>query len=243
MSTETSALHEALLRGNFRVVDLTHVINNRMPAFDNKQDAFVYETYCSVEENGCFAGAFQMDEHYGTHMDAPAHFVSGAATIDKLAVNRLILPAVVIDVRKEVQADCDYCLTLEKVKQFEKDGSIPNHSAVLLLTGWDERFHSAEDYRNVDEDGRMHFPGYSLEAAAYLVGTRKVSALGIDTLSIDFGFSDTYSVHKEVLASTFFIENLTKLDSLPARGAVIFCGALPIEGGSGCPARVLALVP
>lgn len=244
MSTQKNAVIDALTQGKLRIVDLTHAINEHIPAFDSEPGAFVYERLCSVERDGCFAGAFRIEEHFGTHMDAPAHFVQGAATIDKIAADRLVLPAVVIDARREVEENVDYALTLDKVKAFEKTAAIPAQSAVLLMTGWDKRFRSVNKYRNADKDGCMHFPGYSLEAATYLVEQKQVAAFGIDTLSIDVGPSRDYAVHKRALAGdVYFIENLTNLDLLPPSGALIFCGALAIEGGSGSPARVLAVVP
>jgi kynurenine formamidase len=72
----------------------------------------------------------------------------------------------------------------------------------------------------------------------------KANAFGIDTLSIDYGPSKEFEVHKIALGhKLFMIENLDKLDLLPTHGAVIFCGPMKLEGGSGSPARILAVIP
>jgi kynurenine formamidase len=188
-------------------------------------------------------GRFEVPEHFGTHIDAPIHFVPGTASIDQVPASKFILPAFVLDVRQEVVENSDYVLTTDVIRRFEQDGEIAPNSVVLLLTGWDKHFASWERYRNVGKDNRMHFPGYSNDAASFLVNERHVAALGIDTLSIDAGIDEAYSVHNMALRQNLYlIENLTRLDQLPVRGAILFCGPLAIEGGSGSPARVLAMV-
>jgi len=225
------------------VVDLTHVINTNTPTWEGDQGEYRYEKLTSIAKDGYFSGAFRIPEHFGTHIDAPAHFIEGGPTIEKLSPEHLILPAVVIDVRKEVAENPDYELSVEKITDWERRGKITPGCAVLLLTGWGKRYNDVDSYRNPDNRKHMHFPGYSAEAAKYLVQERGVAGLGIDTLSIDPGQSETFPVHKEALGhDLFLIENLTNLDLLPSRGILLFCGALPIQGGSGCPARVLAIV-
>jgi len=223
------------------VVDLTHVLWSDIPNFHMQKDAFQYGATFTIEKNGFSDGRFSMPLHFGTHVDAPCHFVDGAMSIDQIPAEKLILPAFVIDAGKECEADCDYMLTLEKVKDFERQGDITPGAAVLLHTGWAKRWADPLRYRNADANGTMHFPGFSAEAADYLLNTRGVAALGIDTLSIDPGNSKTYAVHGKALGKgIFMVENLDNLSLLPARGSTVFFGPLPIKGGSGGPARVLA---
>ena len=168
------------------------------------------------------------------HVDAPAHFIAGKTSVDKIEPARLIASAVVIDVRKKVEADSSYQATEADIKSWEQGGPIPQGAAVLLLTGWDARFNDPKQYRNADATGVMRFPGFSIEAIKYLVGTGKVVALGIDTLSIDYGPSKDFAGHTlSHEHGLYHLENLTNLDNVPSRGAVIVVGALPIEGGSG----------
>jgi kynurenine formamidase len=164
-------------------------------------------------------------------------------TIDHIESRRLIAPVVVIDVRAQAKENQDYRLSIADLEAFERGGRVPEGAAVLLLTGWDKRYNDAEKYRNPDKAGALHFPGYSEEAIRYLL-RRNIVALGIDTLSIDYGLSKDFAGHKlSHGGGLYHIENMTNLDKLPARGAAIFVGALPIEGGSGSPARVLAIAP
>lgn len=239
-----SNLIEQIRNRKLDVVDLSHTLNNKTPLFDDKEPEMVYKTLTTCEHDGYRTGSFEMLEHFGTHIDAPAHFVSGTATIDQIAPDKMILPAVVIDCRQEVEKNADYRLTKERILAFEKKTSIPPGAAVFLLTGWGKRWGDAKLYRNADANGESHFPGFGGEAAKYLVEDKKVNALGIDTLSIDYGLSTDFEVHKLALGhKLFMMENIDKLDRLPAEGAVVFCGPMKLEGGSGSPARILAVVP
>lgn len=244
ITTAMTEFFQLLSKGKLRVVDLTQVVNERAPDFSGGKGSFHYQVLSSMESDGCFTDSFSINAHFGTHIDAPAHFSPDDLTMDKVPPKQLILPAVVIDVRKEVEKNADYQLTVQKIQEFEQHGEIAQNSAVLLLTGWDRHYSDTARYRNVDAGNIMHFPGFSLDAARYLVSERKVNALGIDTLSVDPGISQDYSVHNMALpAHAIMIENLTRLDQLSARDILLFCGPLLIEGGSGSPARVLAITP
>lgn len=226
------------------VIDLTHVLTPGIPDFHGDSHAFAAKQLFTVKKDGFANRSFCMPEHLGTHIDAPSHFVEGGQSIDQIQAGRLFLPCVVIDVRDKVKNNPDYCLTTEDVAAFEKSGKIPTGCAVLVLTGWGERWSNVESYRNVDSKGTMRYPAISPEAADFLVNQRRVSILGLDTISLDYGLSTTYQVHKLALAkNVLLIENLAQLEKVPPRGAMLFCGALPMEGGTGSPARVVALVP
>jgi kynurenine formamidase/mono/diheme cytochrome c family protein len=237
-------LLERALKGQAQIVDLTHLLNDKTPTFGGERDAFRYETLSDRKKDGYASGAFRIPEHFGTHVDAPSHFIVWKETIERIKVKKFIAPAVVIDVRAKVEANADYQLTAEDIQEFEKGGAIPEGAAILLLTGWDKRYKEPEKYRNADASGVLHFPGFSLEAIQYLLRNPKIVALGIDTLSIDYGASKNFQGHKISHGSGLYhLENMTNLDKLPARGAVIFVGVLPIEGGSGSPARIIAITP
>jgi kynurenine formamidase len=92
--------------------------------------------------------------------------------------------------------------------------------------------------------GKLHFPGFSAEAARFLVSERHAKGLGIDTLSIDHGPSKDFIVHHVVnSAGRYGLENLAHLDKLPAKGFFVVSAPIKIETGSGGPARVFAILP
>ena len=113
---------------------------------------------------------------------------------------------------------------------------------MLLRTGWAARWPDARRYRNQDAQGRMHFPGFSSEAVKILID-RKVSGLGCDTLSADHGASTDFAVHRLALgAGLYQLENLTDLSEMPESGAFLFVAPIKLEGGSGGPVRVFAVL-
>ena len=227
------------------VVDLTHAINAAVPTYETAaQPSFQAKTVATIEKDRYFARDISLPEHFGTHLDAPAHFAPGTWTVDQIPVERLIAPLVVLDVSTSVKQNPDYQVTVEDVAKWEQANSqIPAGAFVIARTGWDSRWNSAKDYRNPDNTGTMHFPGFSRDAAKFLVEGRNVYGLGIDTLSIDYGPSQDFPVHQYTLAhSLYHVENVANLDKVPANGALVVVAPMKLEGGSGGPVRVLALL-
>jgi kynurenine formamidase len=229
--------------GATEVLDLSYPINDHSPAWPGEDHPFAAKVVATSEKDGYFARSFCMAEHYETHLDAPAHFPPGKLTIDEISPKHLFGPAVVLDVTEEVAKDPDYRLTGERVEQWERaNGRIPAGAIVFLRTGWGSRWPDQARYRNTDANGVMHFPGYSLEAAKLLLA-RGVYALGIDTLSIDYGPSKDFEVHRVVLpAGLYQLENAANLDKLPATGAFAVVAPIKLEAGSGGAVRIFALV-
>src|SRR5213592_642393 len=248
------ALHQQMARrdsmldeistGKTRVVDLSYTINDQLVRWPGDEKVFEAKVNASVEKNGYFTRSFWMLEHYGTHLDAPAHFPPGKTTVDQIPVKQLFGPAVVIDVRVESNKDADYQLPATRIEDWEKKhGRIPEGAIVLLRTGWASRWPDVERYRNQDAKGKMHFPGFSVEAAKLLI-SRRVSGLGCDTLSIDYGASADFAVHHLALgAGLYHLENLADMSEVPEASAVLIVAPIKLEGGSGGAVRVFALLP
>jgi kynurenine formamidase len=235
---------EGVPSGKTRVIDLSYAINDKLVPWPGDAKWFEAKVNATVEKDGYFTRSFWMLEHYGTHLDAPVHFPPGKMTVDEIPPRKLFGPAVVLDVRAESAKDADYRVTPARVEEWEKrNRRIPEGAIVLLRTGWASRWPDVQRYRNQDAQGRMHFPGYSVEAAKLLLG-RKVSGLGCDTLSIDYGLSEDFAVHRAVLgAGLYQLENLADLSEVPEAGAFLVVAPIKLEGGSGGAVRVFALLP
>jgi kynurenine formamidase len=229
--------------GKTRVLDLSYAINDKLVPWPGDKRWFEAQTNATVAKDGYFTRAFWMLEHYGTHLDAPGHFPPGKLTVDQIPAKQLFGPAVVLDVRAESAKDADYQLPAARVEEWQKTGGrIPAGSIVLLRTGWASRWPDAQRYRNQDARGRMHFPGFSVEAVKLLI-ERQVSGLGCDTLSVDYGASEDFPVHHLALgAGLYHLENLADLSEVPEAGAFLIAAPIKLEGGSGGPVRVFAVV-
>jgi kynurenine formamidase len=235
---------EGIPSGKTRVLDLSYAISDKLVPWPGDEKFFEAKVNATVEKNGYFTRSFWMLEHYGTHLDAPAHFPPGKTTVDQIPVRQLMGPAVVLDVRTEGAKDADYQLPAAGLEEWEKrHGRIPEGAIVLLRTGWASRWPDAKTYRNQDAQGKMHFPGFSAGAAKLLL-ERKVSGLGCDTMSIDFGASGDFAVHHLALgAGLYHLENLADLSEVPETGAFLIVAPIKLEGGSGGPVRVFAVLP
>jgi len=230
--------------GRTRVVDLSYAISEKLVPWPGDTRTFEARMNASVEKDGYYTRSFWMLEHYGTHMDAPIHFPPGKTTVDQIPSERLFGPAVVMDVRGEAERDPDYRLSVARIQAWEKaHGRMPEGAIVLLRTGWALRWPDPRRYQNKDAAGLMHFPGFSVEAVRLLL-ERKVSGLGIDTLSVDYGPSKEFEVHKlSHGAGLYHLENLSDLSALPEAGAFLVVAPIKLEGGSGGPCRVFAILP
>jgi len=243
-NSRQNSMLEGIPSGKTRVIDLSYAINDKLVPWPGDEKFFEAKVNATVEKNGYFTRSFWMLEHYGTHLDAPAHFPPGKATVDQIPAKQLMGPAVVLDVRAEGAKDADYQLSAAGVEEWERrHGRIPEGAIVLLRTGWASRWPDAKRYRNQDAQGKMHFPGFSAGAVKLLI-ERKVSGLGCDTMSIDFGASGDFAVHRLALgAGLYHLENLSDLSELPESGAFLIAAPIKLEGGSGGPVRVFALLP
>jgi kynurenine formamidase len=230
--------------GTTRVVDLSYAINDQLVPWPGDARYFEATVNATVEKNGYFTRSFWMLEHYGTHLDAPVHFPPGRATVDQIPVKNFFGPAVVLDVQADAVKNADFRLPAARISRWESEhGTVPRGAIVLLRTGWASRWPDVKKYRNQDAQGKMHFPGFSAEAAKVLV-ERGVSGLGCDTLSVDYGASGDFEVHHLALgAGLYHLENLSDLSALPEAGAFLVVAPIKLEGGSGGPVRVFALLP
>ena len=233
----------------YRLVDLTHAYNAETVFWPSPPAHFVLKSLHFGDTPGGFfysANTFCTPEHGGTHLDAPIHFARDRETMERVPLERLIGPVVVIDVSDKAAADRDYRVSAADVLAFEaKHGRIEPGTRVLVRTDWSRRWPDAAAYLGHPTDAtKLHFPAYGEEAARLLVNERQVALLGIDTASIDYGPTTNFPVHQIVAAANVpGLENVTGLDALPPRGAMLIALPMKIEGGSGGPTRVVALVP
>jgi kynurenine formamidase len=234
-----------------RLVDLTHPFNAETIYWPTSPSTFELELLAHGHADGGYfyaSNAFCAPEHGGTHLDAPIHFAEGGHTTEQIPLERLIAPAVVIDVAASASRDPDYRLTRDDVLAFEREhGRIEAWTIVLLRTGWSQHWPDRRLYLGDDTPGdasRLHFPSFGADAATLLVEERGAGALGVDVASIDFGQSRDFIVHRIAAARNVpGLENLTNLEALPPTGAMVIALPMKIEGGSGGPVRVVALVP
>ncbi len=237
---------QELFSGEKKYVDLTYPLdrfNLIYPEYGNT--LFKMDTLATIARDGFLLFSYRLADHLGTHIDAPAHLMAGAATVDRLPLQSLFANAVVIDISNYCDKNPDYLLRRQDIEVWEEVYRyIPEHALVLVHTGWGSRWGNARKYFNFDARGRMHFPGVSVEAAEFLLTNRNITGIGIDVPLIDGGLAEGFPVHNAVLqAGKYVLENVANLDRMPARNAKVVVAPLNIAGGSGSQVRILAIVP
>lgn len=225
------------------VVDLSHVFATSVPTYLLGEGP-AREDFVTVAANGFYIQKWNFGEHAGTHMDFPAHFVEGAETVDVYDPSLLVSPAVVIDISAKAADDADAALEVADIEAWESEnGEIPAGAVVFLYSAWDEKWSDPLAFRNADENDVQHYPGFSAEAATFLVEERDIHGVGVDTLSLDPGNSATFDAHVTFLsAGKYGIEGVANLKSIMGKQATIVAGVPRWEEGSGGPARILAMI-
>ena len=223
------------------LVDLTHPLTTTFPVYALGEEPR-RRTVTTIEDDGYYMQRWRLYEHTGTHVDAPVHFSPGGRYATELTLSELTAPAAVVDISCRAAQNPDTVVTVDDLRRYERrHGRIPRGAAVLMDSGWARKVHDPDAYRGVDEDGNLHFPGFGANACEWLVQRRGVRCLGVDTLSTDRGLSATFDVHVILAeADGYGLENLAGLGRVPAAGARIAVGLIPLEEGSGGPARVAA---
>jgi kynurenine formamidase len=230
----------ALAQASGRVVDLTHTYDGSFPTFDGNP-GIIFEPNVKFADSGYQIWKLTIYEHTGTHVDAPLHFTADGTSVADLAPERLVCPLCILDLTAKAAADPNAMVEPADIEAWvSANGEIPAGACVALHSGWAAKVATPE-FRNTP-DGALAFPGFSKAATDMLAGL-DVACIGVDTLSIDPGNSADFAVHFSWLpGGRYGIENMANLDQLPATGATVFVGAPKHKGGTGGPARILAVV-
>ena len=257
-----------------RVVDLSLTVSERLPGTWPGHMTYAHHNWNWFAEVEGPTGTtrstapyqtnfFVIDEHCGTHFDAPTHFIPppdsgldlagplGDQTGDRVPLEELMGPAVVVDVRflaDTGEPGISPFITADHVREFEDEyGSLREGEVVLFRTGWDRHYVEGEEGEKYMQGSLVtgEHPGWPApapETAIYL-HERGVKTIGIDAPSIGSAH-DGVPVHQEGLSRGMrYVEILTNLGELPVRGSFFVFMPVKIASSSGGPGRAMALLP
>lgn len=232
-----------------KVVDLTYAFDNQTVYWPTAKRFELTQVAHGRTDAGYWYASndYSASEHGGTHIDAPIHFAEGGQSTADVPLHRLMGPAAVVDIRRQCSADPNYRLSPDDILDNEKRyGRLEPGTIVLIHTGFGQYYPDLERYLGSSVRGtaeHLRFPGIG-ESAARLLVDRKIDFVGLDTASLDHGPSKDFIAHRVLLGAGIpGLENLANLDKLPARGATVIALPMKIDGGTGGPCRVIAILP
>lgn len=231
----------ALAGGHASFEDMTHELHENFPTYFGASQ-FKKTPVFNWDEHKFNLFELTINEHTGTHIDAPLHFSEDGMSVAEIPVSNLIAPLCVIDIKARAAEDADTQVTPDDVKAWiAANGEIPANACVAMNSGWSDKV-ATDGFRNADADGAQHYPGFHVEAVKMLMEETGAMSIASDTLSLDHGISPDFATHYEWLPSgRFGIECLANLDNVPASGATLIVGAPKHRGGTGGPARIFAM--
>lgn len=242
--TELLNIYKTLKRKKW--VNLSHKIDENSPKFPalpalEKKDLFTLKDGFHVQQ-------FSVVGQYGTHIDAPIHFVEGGRYLDDISLKDLLLPFYVIDKSAAVEENNDYEITKEDILEFERQyGEILPESFVAFRSDWSKRWPNQDEIRNLDEEGVQRTPGWSREALQFLIHERKVKGVGHETLDTDAGltvkekgflYEEYYLLEQDI----YQVEVLNNLDQVPPVGSLIYISYPNWKEATGSPVRAIAIL-
>lgn len=198
------------------MIDITVPLHDKMEVWEG-DPPYSRELACTIAENGCNVSKMSCTVHAGTHVDAPYHFVEGAATIDQVGLDILVGPCELIEIKDEQLVDNNIpASALPKVFKYPR---------ILLKTS------------NSKTPGhfRKEMIGISMDAAKYLCDSG-VKLVGVDGLSIESYYSDG-SVHRQMLGHNIIAVETLDMTKLSAGFYNLVCLPLKIVGSDAAPAR------
>lgn len=229
-------------RGRRSPVDLTYRLVKDFPSFYGTQPVISDVVTDDFDTSGFYSKTWTFPEHIGTHLDAPGHFAQGARLVDDLTPDELLAPLVVVDISAKADEDPNAMVEPADLVAWERrHGRIPRGAFVAMDSGWQSRYPNPDTFLGGAGFPDINFPGFSIDAADWLVARRDPVGIGVDTPSLDPGNSADFAVHYGFLATDRYgVENLANLADAPVRNGSVFIGAIPWEDGSGGPCRVIA---
>lgn len=234
-----------LKSAKYKWVDLSHEVSEQTHHYEGYKDLAVKDVLTFEEHTVC-ACEYSMVGQYGTHIDAPYHFVESGRRLHEIKLEELACPLCIIDVSEKVEKNEDYGLTVEDITEWEKaNGRLPSGAFVAMRTDWSRR--QAPHFYNKDANGQCHYPGWTLEALKFLCDQRDVAAIGHEPPDTDPAFvpgAELWAGERYILEQDKYqIEMLKNLDRLPPAGAIIFCAFPKVKDASGFTARCFAVCP
>lgn len=206
------------------IVDLTHSIRIGMPTFPGDPEIDL-RVHLRHDADHCQVSKWVLGSHAGTHMDAPSHFIPGAASLEEYPVDRFVRKGIVVDLTHLDPESPISGINLEASLELHNPGDF-----LVLHTGWD-RYWGLPAYDQ--------HPYLTLDGAQLLL-QKGVSLVAIDAPDIEKAPEERYPVHHLLLGNDcLIVENLCNLKRIKERVGCFTFLPLKVEASDGSPIRAI----
>jgi arylformamidase len=205
-----------------RIYDITVPIENGMPVWPGDPPVRLEQVAAIAAGANANVSSLACGVHVGTHVDAPHHFIDGAATVEQLPLEALVGRAYVADLRRAEVIDAD---------ALQKAGIPPRTERLLLRT------RNSEFWKRGERTFQTNFVGVDAAGAAWLVG-RKIRLVAVDYLSVA-PYRNSRPTHEILLRAGIVILEGVDLSRVPPGRYHLTCLPMKLVGSDGAPARAI----
>nr|WIM01428.1 kynurenine formamidase [Limnephilus flavicornis] len=240
-------VNDALFTGGLEFNDLSHPYDNKTVYWPGGKRFAFTKKFAGKRTDGVWysTNEFCTAEHGGTHLDAPFHFNPDGWTVGQIPFENLITPLVIVDLSKLVRGDEEFLLQRSHMDNLFHLDTRRNYT-VIFRFGWSQYYGNITKYLGAVNPNQFNlkFPGISADVANWLVESKNLVGVGVDTPSVDAGQELKGVVHT-ILAghNIFMLENLKIEKELPSSLCSVIVMPMKIQDGTGAPCRVTAICP
>ena len=207
------------------IYDVTVPLSNELPTYPGDPGVQIRDWSTLANGDAANVSVLYFGAHTGTHVDAPAHFIEGAAKVESLALDVLIGEAQVVEVPKEFRVIDE---------QFVIENCAPGSERILFKTS------NSDFWSEPKPEFHTDFTYLDLKAAERLID-HGAKLIGIDYLSIEKFAQHNHETHYALLSRGVVILEGLNLSDVPAGKYELICLPLRLRSdkGDGAPARVV----
>jgi len=207
------------------IYDVTVPVSNELPTWPSDPGVEISDYRSFAAGDGVNVSILNLGAHTGTHVDAPAHFIEGAAKVELLSLDSLIGEALVIELPEDARVIDE---------EFVQKHYVPGTERVLFKT------RNSAFWSEADPQFHTDFTYLDLPAARWLV-EQGIKLVGIDYLSIEKYASEKHETHLALLSHGVVILEGLNLTGIAAGKYELICLPLRLRSnkGDGAPARVV----
>ncbi|KAK4874803.1 hypothetical protein RN001_014163 [Aquatica leii] len=227
-------------------IDLTWSFTSNSFYTKNTHPFLLTKQTSRLSEDGTWyaQNEFCTGEHVGTHFNAPYHRNRQGYKVHEIPLKHLIAHGIKVDLRLQTKRLKNKSVLLPQhlEKWVRTHGPIQQYTVLLVQFHWSQYYNNKTLYLGAKNDYELSFPGISKSAAEWIVKTKKIVGVGVDTAAVDKGIYNS-EISKKILLdnNVYVLENLNIPAKFPDDNFALYVLPMKIFDGTGAPLRIIAV--